>query len=85
MPPWLLCAGLTTTRDLPLSFCAKTQTIDIISLLDKPSIDMTWGYDHVIVGIVISDLDLNHFWAHNAPTTSMHPLEETTVQIAARL
>jgi hypothetical protein len=84
-PPQLLGAGLTTTRDLPLSLCVKTQNVDISSLLDKPSPDMTWGYDHVIGHAVISGLELNHFWARNAPTTSMHPLGETTVQIAAHL
>jgi hypothetical protein len=46
---------------------------------------MIWGYDHVIVGMVISGLELNHFWACNAPMTSTCPLGETTVQIVARL
>jgi hypothetical protein len=47
---------------------------------------MTWGYDHVIAGTVTSGLELNQFWAHNAPPdlhTSL--LDETTVQIAACL
>jgi hypothetical protein len=63
----------------------KTQSVGVSSLSDKPSLDMTWGYDHVIVGVVISGLELNHFWARNAPTTSTCPLGETTVQIVARL
>jgi hypothetical protein len=46
---------------------------------------MTWGYDHVIAGVVIRGLELRHFWACNAPTTSMCPLNETTVQIVAHL
>jgi len=46
---------------------------------------VTWGYDHMIVGAVISGLELNHFRARNAPTTSTRPLGETVVQIVARL
>lgn len=83
--PRLLDAGLIATRDFPLSLCVKTRNAEVSSLSDKSSLDMTWGYDHVIAGTVISGLELNHFWACNAPTTSMRPLGETTVQIAARL
>jgi hypothetical protein len=66
-PTWLLGVGVIATHDLPLSLSAKTQNVDVSSLPDKPSLDMTWGYDHMIADMVIRGLELNHLWACNAP------------------
>jgi hypothetical protein len=63
----------------PFAFLQNLRVLGVISFLDKPSRDMTFGNDHAIVGATTSGLMSNYFWARNAPPTSMCPLEETTV------
>jgi hypothetical protein len=44
------------------------------SFSDNPSLDVTLGYDHAIVGTPTRGLELNYFWTHNYPQDSTCPL-----------